>query len=125
MFRQCSALFDRACADSAITAWVLACDLVAMQALDYASRNNIPVPKKLSVIGFNDTPEALKFRLTSYNFNLNAVALAMTDFIVRRKVFPVMRNRTIIDIDGTIVERETTSSPFKARADSRGGGMQV
>ncbi|MBD3321112.1 MAG: hypothetical protein GF350_08475 [Chitinivibrionales bacterium] len=46
-------LFDRALADTSITAWVTANDGVAVPALDYLARKRMRVPRDISIVGFD------------------------------------------------------------------------
>jgi DNA-binding LacI/PurR family transcriptional regulator len=103
-------LCDEALKDTSITAWVVANDQQALMALEHARRRGIDVPAGISILGFDDTLDALRADLTSYNFNLHSAAHAMLNHIV----WPVgKRNRRVVvkqEIEGAVVARQTTAA---------------
>ncbi|MBD3240881.1 MAG: hypothetical protein GF331_09870, partial [Chitinivibrionales bacterium] len=61
-----------------ITAWVGSSARTAVMLLEFLAVCGVAVPKDLSVVGFDDTPEAAAHRLTTYSFNPEAtIAHAM------------------------------------------------
>lgn len=51
--------------DNKITAIVASTDVMAIGSLNYANQKNIPIPQQLSIIGFDDIPEAVIKGLTT------------------------------------------------------------
>jgi DNA-binding transcriptional regulator YhcF (GntR family) len=101
-------LFEQALSDSEITAWIAANDLTAIHALRYLRRfRKIPVPRMLSVAGFDNTLESFEHKLTTFNFNVPALTHIMLSFVVA----PLRRLRRNSDypleIEGLIIQRET------------------
>jgi DNA-binding LacI/PurR family transcriptional regulator/DNA-binding transcriptional regulator YhcF (GntR family) len=102
-------LYPKALALPGVTTWVAGNDLVALGALRYLASQGVKVPRDLSVAGFDDTPEAFASELTSYNFNLPAIAHAMLHHILgprggRRRGGPV-------EIEGYVSERASSTVP--------------
>ncbi|MBD3347397.1 MAG: GntR family transcriptional regulator [Chitinivibrionales bacterium] len=103
--QQLHALFAQALKDPGITAWVAANDDVALAALDFLNRKNIAVPGRISLIGFDDTTEALQHHLTSYNFNIQTLMRLMLSYVVNTRSLP--QRKRAVEVDGMIVERAT------------------
>jgi DNA-binding transcriptional regulator YhcF (GntR family) len=102
-------LLDDALGVSDITAWVGYNDHVALRALDYLRYRKRAVPRDIAVIGFDDSPEALSQKLTSYNFNSAAVMHAMLAHILDpRPPHARTRGGGPREIPGFITERATT-----------------
>ncbi|MBD3216615.1 MAG: hypothetical protein GF311_28630 [Candidatus Lokiarchaeota archaeon] len=108
--KQVDRLFEKALQQPEITAWVAANDEVALWALDLLAEKGVRVPKEISVMGFDDRTEALQERLTSYNFNFRAIIPAMIDFVLRKERSLAHRMRKPLEIEGTIIERQTVCS---------------
>ncbi len=70
-------LFHEALSRRDITAWVAANDDIALEGLSFLEAQGVGVPAVLSVVGFDDSVEAMMKRLTSYNFNCTAAAHAL------------------------------------------------
>ncbi|MBD3343552.1 MAG: hypothetical protein GF401_00645 [Chitinivibrionales bacterium] len=90
------------------TAWICANDDIASFAREFLFRKGINVPQQLSIIAFDDSHIALKKRITSYNFNIEAALEAALRFVCSsqaRSQKPKVEYRTI---EGFINERETT-----------------
>jgi DNA-binding LacI/PurR family transcriptional regulator len=104
-------LFAAALRNRAVTAWVLANDAVAVMARDYLSRRRIRVPRDISLIGFDDSVDAMKYRITSYNFNIAQVVHAMVHHVVTCGRLPTKRRLQPVEIEGIIVERVSTARP--------------
>ncbi|MBD3319814.1 MAG: GntR family transcriptional regulator [Chitinivibrionales bacterium] len=115
IFENCIPLFKNALRDKNITAWICANDLIASMALSYLRTKNIKVPQDISIIGFDDTLDAMGERITSYNFNLQSIAEAMINFILHPYGFKRVWKRKITDIEGSLVVRSTSD---KARSTS-------
>lgn len=97
-------LFKKALTDKECTAWVCANDPIALMALDFLKNQNT----NISVIGFDDTFEAFRAGLTSYNFNVNALVNSMLSYLVNPSSHSVIRNSKIFEVEGILVERCST-----------------
>ncbi|MBD3321132.1 MAG: GntR family transcriptional regulator [Chitinivibrionales bacterium] len=106
----CIPLFDKALSNKAITALVACNDSIASMALSYLKTKNIEVPEHLSLIGFDDSLSAFFNRITSYSFNIEAIADAMLNFLLRPDSFTDRYPEKIIDIGGEIVVRESCTA---------------
>jgi|GEM_PF-5901390 len=93
-------LFQKAAADPAVTAWACANDDTAIAAIDFL--DSYRGRRHISVVGFDDTAEALARGLTSYNFNVPVVVDAIIAHILGQK--SGHRGR-VIEIPGIIMER--------------------
>lgn len=100
--RQTRKLFDKARTFPEVTCWVGANDKIALQAMDYLRNHAVKVPGDIAVVGFDNTREALTGGLTSFDFNLPAIAHAMLDHIVTSGVNRSTRGR---EIDGMLIQR--------------------
>ncbi|MBD3322228.1 MAG: GntR family transcriptional regulator [Chitinivibrionales bacterium] len=108
IYSQCVPLFEKALRNKAITAWVTANDPVAAMALDFLKKNNISVPGRISIISFDDSIDALRERISSYNFNISSAVQAMLDFVLSPTNEKRFHSRRPVDIKGNIIERQTT-----------------
>jgi DNA-binding transcriptional regulator YhcF (GntR family) len=101
-------LFKRALENRSITAWVLANDYSATLALDYLKQQHVRVPEDLSVISFDNTLDAMEYKLTSYDFNLNGIVSIMLRYALRPSSVSSPRRKTVIEAEGAIIERRST-----------------
>ncbi|MBD3321082.1 MAG: GntR family transcriptional regulator [Chitinivibrionales bacterium] len=103
---QMQTLFGRVAAADC-SAWIACNDRVALEALTFARECGIAVPQELSVVGFDDSPQALAANLTSYNFNVRAMVHAMLDFVARPNAYRHTKQRRPFEVEGMLVERKT------------------
>jgi DNA-binding LacI/PurR family transcriptional regulator len=68
--------------DRKVTAWVASGDQLALNCLEHLTERKVQVPRQLSLVGFDDTPEALYNGLTSYSFNPKAVVRTLVDLVL-------------------------------------------
>jgi DNA-binding transcriptional regulator YhcF (GntR family) len=113
IYRKMSPLFARAIENRAITAWIFANDFAATLALDYLKTEKISVPRDLSVIGFDNSLDAMEYQLTSYDFNTTGIINAMIRYIISPSIFPM---QNIIEAEGAIIERRSTARIREASA---------
>ena len=107
-------LLQRALDDRRLTAWVAANDETALECLRFLREHGRDVPAEVSVIGFDDTPEAFERKLTSYNFNGPLVMAAMVSHILEPRL-PARSGGAVtpVEVEGVIVSRRTTAqAPF-------------
>jgi DNA-binding LacI/PurR family transcriptional regulator len=95
--------FDRALASGA-TAWVLANDGAAINAMKYLHSKGRVVPDDVALVGFDNTPEAFEQRVTTVDFNMRGLACAVLDFLLRPPDTP----RPAEEMPCVIMEREST-----------------
>jgi DNA-binding LacI/PurR family transcriptional regulator len=99
-------LFEQALQSPGITAWVGANDTVSSWALRFLHRARVPVPSRISIMGFDDSEEAFRQNLTSYNWNASGVMAAMVSHIVDWRP---SRSRSApkqpVEIEGFVTDR--------------------
>lgn len=98
-------LFLKAITLQQCTAWVCCNDSVALMAIDFLKRFS---QRKISIIGFDDTFEAFRCGLTSYNFNIQALVQLMLNHVVNPSNLIVSKRTRAVEIEGMLVERQTT-----------------
>lgn len=91
----------------AITAWVCANDTTSLLAYDFLSTHKKKVPGDIALIGYDNSLEALKNNLSSYDFNLFSSIYALTRHIIA-PAHTHRRGLKILEVEGTIIERATT-----------------
>jgi DNA-binding LacI/PurR family transcriptional regulator len=101
--------FDQALADTNITAWVGSDDTVALMAWSYLRSRKRSVPGDISLVGFDNTFEALQFDITSYDFSVSATASAALHFLLRPSWAARIRGLSRPRIDGTVIQRGSTA----------------
>lgn len=90
------------------TAVACANDSTAMHCLAALEQAGLRVPQDVSVIGFDDSLDALAHNLTSYNHNGRAVMQAMVQHVLHPR--PVRGTvRQAFDVEGTVHERMTAA----------------
>lgn len=103
-------LFEQALAIENATAWICANDFTALAARNYLARKAVPVPGRLSLVGFDDQPQTSAQLLTSYNFNLPALAeLMVRTVIAPRQVRERCESAEIVEVDGLVMERDSSA----------------
>jgi DNA-binding transcriptional regulator YhcF (GntR family) len=101
-------LFNEMLRDRSVTAWVGANDVVALSMVHFLRGQKIQVPRKMSVIGFDDSQEAFLNKLTSYNFNYSTLISAMLQYLLSPGSFAHEgKGSSMIEIDGFITVRES------------------
>ncbi|MBD3242250.1 MAG: GntR family transcriptional regulator [Chitinivibrionales bacterium] len=103
-------ILEQASARTEATAWVGQNDEMAIAALDFLSESGVEVPQAVSVLGFDDSPQALVRGLTSYNFGAMAGMHAVVNHVLRPG-FP-FRKRTgtpsVYRHEGLVIARRST-----------------
>ncbi|MDO5576733.1 MAG: substrate-binding domain-containing protein, partial [Fibrobacter sp.] len=97
-------LFNKAIKNEECTAWICSNDYIGLMAMDYLKEYS---PRKITLTGFDDTFEAFRRGLTSYNFNIQALVQLMLGYIVN-PVSGYSKSNNVFENEGMIVERATT-----------------
>jgi DNA-binding LacI/PurR family transcriptional regulator len=107
-------LCEQALAMQDITAWVAAEDQIAVYSLlPFLVSRKISVPRKVSIVGFNNIPEAIGAGLTAFDFNVAGLVSAAIDLFL----FPERRRHYIdpstqeVVVKGYIIERGSIGPP--------------
>jgi DNA-binding LacI/PurR family transcriptional regulator len=100
-------LLRSALEETRISALIMANDFAARIALQYCHRRKIAVPERIAIVGFDDAEESRDLRITTYNFNFNALATAIVHYLLHPWAGHWGRRR-IVEIEGRIIERSTT-----------------
>jgi DNA-binding LacI/PurR family transcriptional regulator len=98
-------LFEKALADSRITAWIGANDTTGLAALRYLRARGVSLPDRLSLVSFENLPEAFGARLTSYDFGLSQIIHHMLRFITEPPGATPPRRLVPLEVEGLIIER--------------------
>ncbi|MBD3240245.1 MAG: GntR family transcriptional regulator [Chitinivibrionales bacterium] len=111
-FAHLSPLLERVLAESDASVWVAENDKTAVRCLEFLRENGVAVPGRLSLVGFDDTEEALLRGITSYNFNVAAIVQAMVDHLLHPQPYrPNRHGRAPTVIEGFVNARRTTARP--------------
>ena len=103
-----------ALSDKQITAVVCANDETAYYALDYMHAHKMKVPKKVSLIGFDNSSRAVSAGITSYNFNISSAIFRSIRFLLDNQSAPWRKKAIqVLPVEGDIVERDTTRQTTK------------
>jgi DNA-binding GntR family transcriptional regulator len=98
--------FDDTLADRRTTAWVGLDDNIASLCLNYLHGKRVDVPREISVVGFDDSAQAMFNGLSSYSFNGAAAMHAMVDYLVApRQSGARVATDTVISVSGFVHER--------------------
>jgi DNA-binding LacI/PurR family transcriptional regulator len=100
-------MFERALADTTITAWVCATDSIATQALAFLENRDIAVPGRISLVGFDNSPLSTMYGLTSYDFDQQNLFNHAISFAIGRRGSAESPG-TAVECPGTLIERQTT-----------------
>ncbi len=98
-------LFEKALNDGRYTAWVCANDSTAFIAMHYLAA--MP-EKKVALVSFDDTFEAFRRGLTSYNFNIQALVQNILNYLAA-PWSSSQKQQHAQEINGILVERMTSS----------------
>jgi DNA-binding LacI/PurR family transcriptional regulator len=98
-------VFDQALGTDA-TAWVCDNDLAGIAALDFLETRGVAVPERIAVMGFDNTAEALRRGLTSYDFAIPRLA----EMMVRYATEGTKTREGGEDLERYIVERGSTGA---------------
>ncbi len=103
-------LFERALAEAGATAWVGVNDTVALAALRFLRGTGRRVPADVAVVGFDNTLDALRAGLASYDFNLPALAEALVEHVVGWRTRAGRDRAPVVEIPGSLIERRSLAA---------------
>jgi DNA-binding LacI/PurR family transcriptional regulator len=106
-------LFEQALAEPGVTAWVCVIDYIALLALRFLEGRGVAVPRRLSVIGFDDLPQSLGRGLSTYRFDMATLAHDMLAHVLRPDWRPLAAMPRTVEIAGMVVERATSAPPAR------------
>jgi DNA-binding LacI/PurR family transcriptional regulator len=110
-----SKLFKQAHQARDCTAWVAANDNMALRSIRFLKEKGVAIPDEISIIGFDNLPQlAFENRLTSYDFNVGGIIHRMLWFILRPDRVQGEMNKLIVEVEGLLIERETTGKVKQA-----------
>jgi DNA-binding LacI/PurR family transcriptional regulator len=107
--RLATPIFEAALRQADASAWVLASDYMAEGCLAFLSAHGRRVPQDVSVVGFDDSPDAFRLDLTSYSFDPQAVAQALLRHILNPVAAGSRRGREVVEVKGFVNARRTTA----------------
>jgi DNA-binding LacI/PurR family transcriptional regulator len=102
--RRARDLFERALRDEGVTAWICVNDELAMLALSFLSAAGRS--SDIDVIGFDNSFESYRLRLSSYDFSMDRVSHALMQFM--RKKTPESPAGRFVHVPGRLVPRSST-----------------
>ena len=108
IFSACIPLIEKAEMNKSITAWVCANDQVACLIMDYWNHKGVPLKKRPSLIGFDNTFASFERRISSYEFNTRGEVQSMLNHLLYPAQSLFSGNRTSISLRGSVVERRST-----------------
>ena len=98
-------------ADARSTALVAANDVVALGILDAARAANVAVPEALSVIGFDNDPEALLAGLTTIERPTETLGEAVAQTTLERMAAGPQAATLTLRLRPVLIERSTVGPP--------------
>jgi DNA-binding LacI/PurR family transcriptional regulator len=111
---------DELLARREVTAIVAASDAVAMVCMERLAQRGIDVPRQMSVVSFDDRPEASYLNITSYTFNAPGMAEAALAFLLRGPAAVRKEKRPeIVQVPGRLVMRHSLAALPSADRDRR------
>lgn len=102
-------VFERALMTTHATAWVCASDSLAIAATAFLRKKGVSVPSRISVVGFDDSIEALGADLTSYNFNVAGTVHAIVAHLMGDRYADALEG-DCIEVPGHVSIRATTAA---------------
>ncbi len=100
-FRPC---FEKALRDSSITAWVGANDAIALAAMSFLKKEGLHLPRDMSVVGFDDSIDAVLTGLTSYSIDEERIAAAVVSHVLSPSRGR-QRKGIVLDVPGVVMRR--------------------
>jgi DNA-binding LacI/PurR family transcriptional regulator len=107
--RHLERMFDAALKDRTITAWVAENDDIAILAAGFLKHRGVHIPRRISLLSFDNSRRAAAARLSSYSFGIPTIAQSAVRHIMefsgkRRRNTPLR-----IEYEGAIIERDSSA----------------
>jgi DNA-binding LacI/PurR family transcriptional regulator len=109
--------FENALKNRETSLWVSATDDVAGIAVSWLKRKGIDVPRRLSVAGFDDSFDALREGIATYNFNIPAVIDSILDYLTTPRAGKRRSKEKTVYIDGFVIPRRSLREKKRERND--------
>lgn len=117
-------LFQRALALEQVTAWICANDATAIAAIDFLKHHGKEVPKNISVVAFDDAPEAQMAGLTSYLFRADILASRVCDWLAQPLPSGALTRRRPLEVPGEVVTRASVLQATSKKAEVLGAHLR-
>ncbi|MBD3242924.1 MAG: GntR family transcriptional regulator [Chitinivibrionales bacterium] len=113
--REIAPLVRAVLADEGVTAVVCATDKQALSVRRLLEDRGVRIPRDLSLVSFDDGPDALVANMTSYNFNCPAAVARLTDYVIAPGSYAGNRRTDLMrGIDGFVRVRGSSGPPAGA-----------
>ena len=76
--------------------------------MNFLRKRNIAVPGRISIIGFDNTTDALDRGLTTIDFDMPHIMVSMINYCIRRKTGVAVPRQSAVEMPCYCVERSTT-----------------
>jgi DNA-binding LacI/PurR family transcriptional regulator len=100
-------VFARVLRETNATAWVCVNDEVALAALQFLHRNNVAVPDRVAVVGFDNHPTSRLPGLTTYDFCYSAMGRVAVECLMRPQAIRKSLGAAIT-VQGRLMLRSST-----------------
>ena len=87
------------------TAWVTSDDFEAVNAYTFLRRRGIAVPGRISLVGFNNSIDALRLNISSCDRNIEGLINAMYNYVVNPHLLGSALRKKVISLAGHVVAR--------------------
>jgi len=99
-------IFEEALALPGVTAWVTHNDDVGLKALEFLRSKGIQVPQQMSVVGFDNIPQASRVSLSSYDYDFGSLTHMVVDYLTSSALWRRAKEGDCdCGVRGTVVER--------------------
>ncbi len=106
--------FDLPLAMDRVTAWICISDVMALNAIQVLRARGIGVPRRLSIISFNNSPICHSEGLTTYDLNHFQTGHLAAASLIHRPTTPYGLEKCL-RIQGALVIRSTTGFPLQSK----------
>jgi DNA-binding LacI/PurR family transcriptional regulator len=93
-------------ADRSVTAWVCATDGIGFAVMSFLRSESVPMPERVSVVGFDNSLTATALNFSSYDFDLAGRINHALAFVTGRA--GSAKTRSVLEWPGRIIERKSS-----------------
>jgi DNA-binding LacI/PurR family transcriptional regulator len=97
--------------------------MLAFLALGYLAAKRVRLPGEMSLVGFDNLPEAFGVGLSSYDFNVHGTVRAMLEHILHYRPRAHERQLGLTEIEGQVMERRTSGPARGVDEEETGAGV--